>query len=244
MISEKTKATLVRLFKEQGIYKPADAIAERLAQKSVFMFVGATCEGKNAVMEAITKLDDRFYIIGTQTSRPPRDSDDPAIYTYHKNTDTGLQKLLEKIEKREMVQYAINLYSYFIYGSTIDDYSGEYGLGDVFSSAVEDFRHLGFKRATAITVISDPAIWLARFKERFPVGHPQRRARRDEAIESFNWSLSQTGNDHCWVENVDGQPEIAAQEVVQIAAGKLADNPDMVRDMVRASLQAAKDIKL
>lgn len=237
MLSDQTKQKLDQLFKTQGDYRPNPDISAKLATKTVVMLVGATCEGKNLLMDTAVQLDDRFHVTGTRTNREPREGDDHGRYTYYQNSDEGLHSVLESIEQRNMVQYAVNPYSQLIYGSTIDDYPSEYNLADVFSSAIENFRQLGFKQAVAITVISDPAVWLERFEDRFPRGHAERQARRDEAIESFTWSLSQS-KDHFWVINVDGQPELAAQQIIDIALGQSTGQPQ-AHDMAENSLKVA-----
>jgi guanylate kinase len=240
MLSDQTTQKLNRLFKTQENYRPNPDIAAKLATKTIVMLVGATCEGKNLVMSTATQLDKNFHVSGTRTSREPREGDDTGRYTYYQNSDEGLRSVLESIEHHEMVQYAINPYAQLIYGSTIDDYPSEYSLADVFSSAIGNFRQLGFKQAIAITVISDPVVWLERFEKRFPRGHAERQARRDEAIESFTWSLSQN-KDHFWVENVNGQPELGAQQIIGIALGTSPGQPH-VRYMATASLEAAWSI--
>lgn len=241
MISEATGRRLQELFASQNDYRPKLEITAELQQKVILMFIGATCEGKNTVMEAVAQLDDRFRIAGTFTSRPPREGDDAARYTYYENSDAGLQPLFERIDRHEVVQYAVNPHAQLIYGSEPKDYPATYNLGDVFSSAVTSFRQLGFRQATALTIITDPKTWLGRFEARFPAGHPQRQARRDEAIESFNWSLAQSGPDHFWVENIDGQPEAAAREVIAISLGSSGGDP-AARQLAEASLVAARKI--
>jgi len=242
MLSDQTTQKLSRLFKTQEDYRPNPDITAKLSTKSIVMLVGATCEGKNLLMDTAAQLDERFHIAGTRTSREPREGDSHGRYTYYQNSDEGLRSVLESIDHHEMVQYAINPYAQLLYGSAIEDYPSEYSLADVFSSAVNNFQKLGFSRAVAITIISDPAVWLERFNERFPRGHAQRQARRDEAIESFTWSLSQD-KDHFWVENVNGQPELGAQQIIDIALGKSAGQPD-ARAMATASLEAAWSISV
>lgn len=240
MISAATTARLDALYAAQGSYQPNGDIKAALRSKVMLMFIGATCEGKNTVMSAVSKLDPEFQIVGTFTSREPRDSD-ITPYTYYENTDKGLQPLLDRIDRREVVQYAVNPHAHLIYGSELSDYFSTYNLGDVFASAVSSFRQLGFQKALAITVITEPSVWLQRFDERFPHGHPQRIARRDEAIDSFTWSLSQATSDHFWVENIDGKPETAAAKAIEIARGISPGQPE-ARELAEASLKAAQSI--
>jgi guanylate kinase len=243
VLSDQTIEQLNKLFHAQESYEPNMAIADKLAEKTIVMLIGATCEGKNAVMDTAAKLDKKFQVAGTRTTRDPREGDDEKRYTYYKNTDEGLAELFDAIENREMVQYAVNPYAQLLYGSMIDDYRADYNLADVFSSAVDNFRRLGFQKALAITIVSSPEAWIERFEARFPVGHEQRRARRDEAIESFTWSLSQDDADHFWVENVNNNLEMAAKEVIAISLGKSAGNP-AARRLAEASLEAAWSISV
>jgi guanylate kinase len=240
MLSDQTIQKLNQLHQEQDSYEPSLDIADKLASKAIVMLVGATGQGKNRIMETVASLDERFKVTGNRTSRAPREDDDHSRYTYFQNTDEGLASVFQSIDQHQMVQYAVNPYSQYIYGSTIDDYPGEYNLKDVFSSAIKEFRRLGFRQATAITVISDPQVWLQRFEERYPKGHPERQARRDENIESFGWSLAQD-HDHFWVKNIDGDPEVAAREVIAIALGQSQGDPS-VRELAHASLDAAWSI--
>jgi len=240
MLSDQTIQTLNQLYAGQETYEPSLDTADKLASKTIIMMVGATCQGKNLVMDTATKLDERFIVAGTRTSREPRDGDDRGRYTYYQNSDEGLQPVFESIAEHTMVQYVVNPYSQLIYGSTVEDYPAEYNLADVFSSGVNNFRRLGFKRALVVTLVSEPSSWLKRFDERFPQGDSQRQARKDEAIESLTWSLSQQRN-HYWVRNVDGQPEVAAQEVINIALGT-SDGQLDARKLAEACLEAAWSI--
>ncbi len=240
MLSDQTIQTLNQLHEVQDTYRPNPDITAQLSDKTIIMVVGATCQGKNLIMDTIVKLDERFHMAHTRTSRPPRTGDEPGRYTYFENSDEGLRPVFEAIEDHTMVQYAVNPYSQMIYGSMLSDYPTEYNLADIISSAVDNFRHLGFKQTITISIVSDPASWLKRFEERFPVGDAQRKGRKDEAIESLTWSLAQE-NDHYWVHNVDGQPELAAEQVIAIAEGTGSGKPE-ARELAQACLEAARGI--
>jgi hypothetical protein len=239
MLSPATIQQLDILHKTQNSYEPNPTVQAQLSAKTLFAVVGATCEGKNTVMEAVVKLDPRFRIAGTFTSREPRETDSPSIYTYYQNTDEGMEGLLAEIAKREVVQYAVNTHAHTIYGSHLDDYEGTYNLRDVFSGAISGFRQLGFKQVVTATVITEPQTWQARFEERFPIGDPLRASRRDEAIESLTWSLAQPEDgQHFWIENIDGKPDEAARQLIAIADGAQADT-SRIRKLASDSLAAA-----
>lgn len=236
-------AELEHLYEQQSAYRPNPEIAAELKNKVMIMVVGATCEGKNAVMESALGFDNQFAVVGTIVSRPPRDEDNPDAYTYYPHSDDGLKPLLKRVEQRELVQYAINHHTKYIYASDINDYPGIYNMGDVVSNAVDNFRNLGFKRAVAITVISDPEAWVRRFEKRFPFGHPQRAARLAEALESFKWSLAQPDNGHYWIENIDNRPELGGRELIAVALGESNGQPEAKR-LAQASIIAAGSIKI
>ncbi len=242
MFSGKTLQKLNQLHQTQDNYEPKLAIADRLASKTIVMLVGATGEGKNTVMDAIVNLGQRFHVTGNRTSRDPRDDDEPGRYVYIPRTDRDLHRVCKAIERHKVVQYAINPYSHLLYYTTLDDYRTEFNIADVFSSLIDNFHRLGFRNAFTITLVSDPDVWLERFTMRFPHNDPERQARRDEAIESLTWSLSQK-HDHFWVHNIDGSPEVAAQTIIQICQGKSHGNPS-ASQLAAGSLEVAQNIAI
>jgi len=239
--SPDTLALLQRLYESQSTYQPDEAIAAQLAHKHVLLFVGPTCAGKNTVMETVAKTNGSFTTVGRFTSREPRPDDKG--YTYYDNTDAGLAPILRAISERHVVQYAVHPYAHTLYGSNLEDYPGKYNMADVFSGAVAQFKQLGFQQTMVLSIATDPTAWRKRFDERFPIGHPQRQARRNEAIESLTWSLTQHANDRHWIENVDGKPEIAAQRVIAITAG-VSSNEERLRTLATANLRAIQEVKV
>jgi hypothetical protein len=239
MLSQEMIEYLDRLYQDQHTYLPSKTIAAQLASKQILLFVGPTCIGKNTIMEAVAASDNRFSVAGTFTSREPRPDDKD--YTYYENSDGGLRALLTDIAERRVVQYAVNPHAHTLYGSRIEDYPGECNMADVFSSAVSQFLHLGFRQAIVLSLVAEPTAWLSRFEQRFPVGHPQRKARRDEAIESITWSLRRPPGSHCWLVNTYGQQQATAQKVITRAE----HGPEAVGDgytLAHAMLQAAQGI--
>lgn len=240
MISAETERQLNDLLLLQNSYQPNAAIKEQLAQKAIVMLVGATCEGKSTAMHAAVALDKRFGTTGNFTSRAPRE-DDIHSYTYYEHTDEGLTPILARIHNNEVVQYAINPFTKQIYGTEVEDYKASYNVKDVFASAVDSFRQLGFGKTKVITVISETESWLRRFEERFPPGDERRTARRDEAIQSFEWSLEQPVGKHFWVENIDGKADYAGREIIAITLGTSLGH-SQARKYAEASLAAASKI--
>ncbi len=243
MVSARTLEQLDRLHTAQNRYKPNETIATALGHVSLLMFVGATCEGKNTVMAEVAQLDKRFAIGGVFTSREPRNSDNPNLYAYIPHTDEGLQPVFSQIAARQVVQYAVNPHTKHIYGSNLTDYHGRYTMSDIFSTTVAGLEQLGFGQTRAFTIVREPGQWVAHFNERFPVGHPQRHARRDEAIESFGWSLETAGT-HVVVENTEDAPFAAARAIVGFVTGGVVPDETRAQTFLQESLILAKDITI
>lgn len=235
-LSADTIQQLQRLYATQDTYQPNPTVRASIANKRIVAVVGATCMGKNTLMKAATQLDPALSIIGTITSRPPRDSDDPDLYTYIPGTDEGIANAIAQISQGEWVQYAVNPYANTLYGSRPQDYTTDCSMGDFFSEAVQGARTIGFKQVLAATIVCNPELWLQRVNERFPIGHPQRQARRDEAIASLKWSLAQV-NDHAWVIN-NGTPVLGGQALANIATASDMTHTVKGQQLAQACLAA------
>jgi len=232
MISRETEELLRRLLAEQPTYKPTRAVLEQLKHITMLSFVGASSMGKTTIMELLAKNGAGYGITKNFTSRPPRAEDTPNRYVYFEHSDAGLKPILDRITSHELLQYNIHPFSLHVYGSEIEGYPHKYNMGDIFYSSIDGFRQLGFQELHVFSVITEPAMWLARFDERFPSDSPQRQARLAEAISSLEWSLSQTATAHTWIIDRDGECEMAAadirrvisgQTIKQVEARKLAD---------------------
>ncbi|HSX43594.1 MAG TPA: hypothetical protein VLF59_05945 [Candidatus Saccharimonadales bacterium] len=243
MLSPETQAQIARLADEQDRYRPEPSVTEHISDKDIVMVVGVSGAGKNTVMQAASELDPRFRVAGNLTNRSPRPDDDPAVYRYYPHTDAGVHQLMERIHRSELVQYAVNDHSGQIYGSDANCYQAEFNLKDVFSSAVEDFRRIGFRQARAITLVTRAAIWQPWFDTRFPLGHKDRPARQAHAVESLTWSLGQPEDSHYWVENIAGHPKAAGQAIIDIALDRSQGNPSL-RALAEACLLAAEEMPL
>lgn len=241
MLSPNMTQELDRLYELQTSYKPDSEIAAQLGSKTILLFVGATCVGKNTIMDGLASRDGRFQVVGTFTSREPRTED--KAYTYFENSDLGLRSILEAIEQRQVVQYAVHPFAHTLYGSQLQDYSGDFPMADIFSGAVGQFKQLGFKQTEVITIVTEPNAWLRRFEERFPYGNPQRQARRDEAIESLKWSLAQPSEGYAWVINIDNELDAALEQTMDAATGKHQDD-SKARGLARAMIQTAEGVRI
>lgn len=58
MLSDQTIQTLNQLHEVQDTYRPNPDITAQLSDKTIIMVVGATCQGKNLIMDTIVKLDE------------------------------------------------------------------------------------------------------------------------------------------------------------------------------------------
>lgn len=220
MLSDDTRQHIDELLARQDAYRPSGGCRAILAGKTLIMLVGPTGAGKSTVMRELTRLAPDISIVGTITTRPPRPDDQLDRYTFYEHTDEGLKPLFDDIAAGRLVQYVVNPYSHQLYGSAPEDYPATVNVGDYFSSVVDEFHSYGFGHILAVTIVTSPDCWLARFNERFPEGHPQRDARRAEAIESLHWSLGPHKTAHYFVVNHEGAPEAAAIDIRRILEGR------------------------
>lgn len=242
-LSTETEATLRRLLAEQPTYKPVPAVLEKLQHISFVCFVGATCMGKTTLMDALVALDSsRYGKTRNFTTRPPRPDDDPKRYYYFKHSDAGLAPILKRIAQHENLQHNINPYTLTMYGSEIGDYPHAYNLGDIFSSSIDGFRQLGFGELRIFSVVTRPNAWIKRIEERFPVGHPNRQARLQEAVDSLTWSLTQDSPDHAWVINPPEHIETAVTAVDSVIRGKKPSHQDEAKQLAEECLAKVKQL--
>lgn len=242
-LSAETEATLRRLLAEQPTYKPVPAVLDKLQHISFVCFVGATCMGKTTLMDALVALDSSQYgKTRNFTTRPPRADDDPKRYYYFEHTDAGLAPVLKRIAQHENLQHNINPYTLTMYGSEIGDYPHTHNLGDIFSSSIDGFRQLGFGHLRIFSVVTNPDAWLARIEERFPVGHPNRLARLQEAADSLSWSLAQTTSDHAWVINPPEHIEVAVTSVDSVIRGEKPPQQDEAKQLAEECLAKVKQL--
>lgn len=242
MISHETEELLWRLLAEQPSYKPIATIRKQIADVEVICFVGASCMGKTTLMQQLVAKDSAYGEFVVFTSRQPRPEDNQARYTYYAHDDEGLHPLLERIKRREVLQYNINPFNLHVYGSEVTGYTHRYNIGDIFSSSIDGFRQIGFKKVTVISVITTPAAWRRRFDERFPVGNPHRQARLLEAASSIKWSLTQTRAEHAWVINRDGESATALDDVQNILVGKSVQD-DTARQLATDCLSLVEGLR-
>lgn len=219
-LSRKLIAELFKLEAKQNDYKPAESIARQLQEKVLVLVVGPACTGKTTVIERVASLDERFGIVGSFTTRDPRKDEGGKRFTYIPHTDEGLEKLFERIEKREIVQYIVHPELKHFYGTDIADYPKTYNVLDFISSSVSMVKKLPFKSSPVAGLVVEASQWREWFNQRFPVGNPARDMRLDEAITSLSWLLSQPEGAVKWIINEPGKADAAAQELIRVGLGE------------------------
>lgn len=241
MISAETEAKLRQLLNERSSYKPRPEVLEQVADKEVWGFVGATCMGKTTIMRELARRSSDYGEFIVFTTREPRANDNASRYAYYEHTDASLAELIKRIETKDVLQYDINPFSLLVYGSDVDGYRHRYNLGDIFASSIDGFRQLGFGTVRVISIVTNPATWLTRFNERFPLGHPGRDARKLEAASSLRWSLSQIdAPDHYWLIN-NRDASTVADDLLAMLATSPKPNPEALQ-LAQACLKQIEEL--
>lgn len=205
----------------QLAYKPNQAIADQLRQKNVLMMVSPSSCGKSYIMEQVIERDPTCHHVIDMTTRPPRPDDIPGHFVYLPHDNSHVSDYLNRIENKELVQYAVHPTTGYLYGSDIDGYPGQYNLLETLSSMVTFMRTLPFQRSIVIGVVVRPEQWQQWFDARFPVGHEERVKRLDEAIMCLSWLTDTTHGDLVkWIENGPGHdPAASVKSIINGESG-------------------------
>jgi hypothetical protein len=208
----------------QKSYSPNEGVAKELAGKTFVMFVGPAAIGKTFVMSALAKADSRFGLVPVFTTREPRADDDPDMFRTQPHDEAHIATILEKISKRQIVQYAVHPTSQRFYGSETQDYAHEYNMLPTLSGVVDSMSKLPFKRVLIVGLVTDPATWEQWLKERYPEESQERRQRILEATKSLNWLLS-SSKDIIWIHNSANNLSVTTHAILDaILYNKRDDN--------------------
>ena len=217
----------------QQTYLPRDAIRQELAKKTLIMVVGPSAIGKSTTMNTVVAKDDRFQRVSGFTSRVARPNDEPGMYRYV--TEDHYQQLQERIADRQLVQYAVSPVKDVVYGTEIGDYPGQYNLQDTWSSAVDNYRKLGFGEYKVVGLVADPLDWKKWFQTRFPLDdQAEALSRLTEAHQSLSWLLTQHANSVYWVKNRELAHDHAAEALINVIDLNTSDigGPNIAAEMI------------
>ncbi|RYX78462.1 hypothetical protein EON76_06230 [bacterium] len=217
----------------QQTYLPSDTIRQELAKKTLIMVVGPSAIGKSTTMNTVVAKDDRFQRVSGFTSRAARPNDEPGMYRYV--TEDHYQQLQERIADRQLVQYAVSPVKDVVYGTEIGDYPGQYNLQDTWSSAVDNYRKLGFGEYKVVGLVADPLDWKKWFQTRFPQDdQAEALSRLTEAHQSLSWLLTQHANSVYWVKNRELAHDHAADALINVIDLNTSDigGPNIAAEMI------------
>ena len=241
MLSQQTEHYIDELFAVQTTYKPSETVLTKLKDVKLICFVGAASMGKTTIMDALVALEPQhFGKTRNFTTRPPRSDDDPRRYYYFDHTEEGLAPVFDRIRSHELLQYNIDPFSHYIYGSEISGYTHEYNLADIWSTSIDGFRQLGFGKLYICSVVTKPDEWFRRFNERFTPDNPLREARLKEAAVSLEWSLSQSTTDHCFIIDLNGDIDEAVAATRAFISGKITNQKE-ARQLATDCLDRARE---
>jgi len=183
---------------------------ESLSGKTLVMIVGPTAVGKSSLMNEVVAQDSEFGRVSGFTTRRQRPNDEPGLYRYLSN---GAARQL--IEKGEVVQFAIHPTTGDMYGTQPQDYPRLFNLLDTLSTVVGGIQSLPFKSVVTVSLTTDPAAWQSWVLGRYPEPSEERTKRLQEAVQSIEWSMSQSAN-HFWLINRPNDIAATANELINV----------------------------
>jgi len=214
------------------------AVAAQLKEKNLIMFVGPASVGKSFLMNHIMEHDIDFGRVSVFTTREARPDDEPGMFRNLPHDDANVTALLGKIQRGEVVQYAVHPTSGRIYGSEITDYGRpeitDYGrpfsMLATLSGIVNTLRKLPFQTTHVIGLAVDPDIWLNRFYERYPEPSDERTKRLQEAAQSLQWLLDPAHIQEInWIDNSSSNEAEAVQAVINTVKFNKRTDPATLR---------------
>jgi guanylate kinase len=180
-----------------------------LAGKTLVMIVGPSSVGKSTVMDAACRLDPEFSYVKAFTTRPPR----PGEKSHYRHVSRPEAELLHN--QGQALTWVLHPTTGHIYGTTKDSFATEYNLLDTLSGSVGLYTGLPFAWTRTVSLTLDPEVWQAWLKQRYAAKETELKERLLEAKSSIEWSLAQP--DMAWLVNREGEPDIAAGELIALA---------------------------
>ena len=230
MISPETTARLLTYKASEDSYVPlSQGMLQLLATKTLVQLVGPTSSGKSTLMGALETQFEDFSVVGTGTTRAPREGDHPTRYHYIEHSDEALQTLFAKIDNTELIQYYVTPKPpHYVYWSELQDYKAANNIGDYFSSVIDNSSGYGFARALPISLTREVEPWIDAVNARFPLGNPERLSRLEEAASSISWSLRADHDNHAWILVAENNPESNLTQLRNIVNGSPAAPDDAI----------------
>ncbi len=204
----------------QSSYRAHEKYRELLEDTTILAAVGATAVGKNFLMEK-----SGLPVVGTLTTRAPRESDDPTRYRY-----IELPDMLGKIEQAEVIQYGAH--PPHIYASELQDYAlGEPNISDIYYSAVSALENKGFQSVKAFSTLVSKEQWMSQLMERFDgMDIGTIHARLVEARQSLRWTRAQSlgarAANHLVIINAPDNVDENVARIRDFANGIYTEQPD------------------
>lgn len=238
MLSQNTQDRLDNARIVQLQYRPNEEISASLSTKTLVMVVGPTATGKSYLMHQVSGRDVEFSRVKVFTTRPPRNDDQPDAFDYVPHDDHHINEILDRVHRREVVQYMVHPTTGMVYGSLLSGYPGTYNFLETISNVVMVLRLLPFANTSVLGVVVPLEQWQTWFNARYPEPSTDRTKRLQEAVTSLEW-LTDTTHESIirWV--INDTTRDAAGTMIDIV--KHQSHGDDGRETALAMLQWARD---
>lgn len=205
-------------------YLPNPEVLEPLRPLTLAPIIGPAAVGKTLCMKQIAHTHEDFGRVQGFTTRdydPKRDGEKDE-YRFLQHDKATLEKLLDQVQRGELVQFHPHSTTGYIYGSELCDYVKPYTMLGAAANSIKELRALPFAKIVEITLVTEPEEWLKRFRARTS-SKDEARKRIKEGVQSLTWSLER--EDMHWVVNSRGRLAQASEEIVGVVTGSREVNP-------------------
>lgn len=216
MVSDQTKYRISEAYKNQNNYTPNEEILRSLNERAIVMVVAPAAMGKSTLISRVAEFDSDFKKISEFTTRERREGDDRDVWRYIPYDDEHVNTLLDAIDRREIVQYAVHPTTRHIYGTYVEDFQGRYGMLATLADAVEQMQKLPWRvPARVIGIATDPNSWQNWFEQRYPVRNDEKLKRLSETLTSLRWLLRQEQGTITWIFNRPDHIDETARDFIK-----------------------------
>lgn len=237
-MNEQLATRLAVAAERQNNYQPSNQVCREIGERILIMLVGPTAIGKTTIARQAKCLDEQFSFVKTITTRASRGPEDEDQFSCIERSDTNLSSLLNDIEQKRVVNYAIHPATSELYVTYPNGYSTTFCMLPVMASGIRQFEQLPFERIEVVGVIAEPMAWREWLNDRSESSSSDELMKRlHEAEQSLLWLIN-NGQNIKWLINSPGSSEAVARAMIDIAqlgqgGDRFIDTAEMAQNLLQ-----------
>lgn len=220
-MSETENELLDRIAQLAKSYRLNDEVITHLSQRNAVLIVGPTSVGKTMLMQTVIDRDPEFGFVPIFTTRDKQPDDPKNAFHYLKHDKGTFEKILQQIERGELVQLAVHPTTGRIFGTSPDDWSKPFNMMATLATVLDGAQGLPFHSVTTVAITTHPDKWEEWFRERWieKATPEMARQRLGEAELSIRICLQRQV---AWLYNDPDSLDTGADQLISLSRDKQA----------------------